>query len=455
MIPVIAIVGRPNVGKSSLLNAFARRRISIVDPMPGVTRDRVSHEIEIGDRTVELVDTGGIGIVDSQALEADVEYQIQIAIDTADIILFITDIRSGLEPLDRRVAESLRRSAGKKPVLLLANKADDAKFDNQTADFYRLGFERLFTVSANCRRNLDDVIAELDDILFRMGATEKREEPVMRLAIVGKRNSGKSTLVNRLADAERCIVSEIPGTTRDSVDVRFRFREREFIAIDTAGLRRQHSVENSIEFYSQHRALRSIRRADVVLLLLDCESITSQVDRKTAGAILDAGKPVVIGVNKWDLAGDLKTGQYEPYVRQQLPGLNFAPIACLSGETGSNVWQVIALAQSLYEESTTRVSTGELNRVLQQVTERRPPAVSGKRAKFYFATQVAVGPPTLVLFVNNPALINNQYRRYLLNRFHEILPFHEVPIRLVFRARTRGEELSPNRRRAGTRARSR
>ncbi|MGE0435031.1 MAG: GTPase, partial [Planctomycetota bacterium] len=244
MIPVIAIVGRPNVGKSSLLNAFAKRRIAIVDAMPGVTRDRVSHEVNLdGDRSVEFVDTGGIGIVDTQALESDVEHQVDIAIATADVILFVCDVREGPQPLDRRVAEILRKV--NKPVILLANKADDRKFDAHANDFFRMGFETVLPISANSGRLVPEFFEHLETVLDELGPAEKREDPAMRLAIIGKRNSGKSTLVNRLADGDRIIVSEIEGTTRDSVDVRFRYKDREFVTIDTAGLRKQRSVENT------------------------------------------------------------------------------------------------------------------------------------------------------------------------------------------------------------------
>ncbi|MGE0434933.1 MAG: GTPase, partial [Planctomycetota bacterium] len=279
-----------------------------------------------------------------------------------------------------------------------------------------------------------------ETVLDELGPAEKREDPAMRLAIIGKRNSGKSTLVNRLADGDRVIVSEIEGTTRDSVDVRFRYKDREFVAIDTAGLRKQRSVENTIEYYSQHRALRSLRRADVVLLLMDCQQPATQIDKKTADAIMREGKPVIIGVNKWDLSGEVTPGEYTQYVRSSMPGLQFAPTAFLSGQTGSNVWQVISLAEDLFAQSTTRVGTGELNRVLGDILTRRPPMVSGRRAKFYFATQVGIAPPTLVMFVNDPELVNNEYRRYLVNRIHELLPFAEVPVKLVFRARKRGVE---------------
>ncbi|MGE3853900.1 MAG: ribosome biogenesis GTPase Der [Planctomycetota bacterium] len=439
MIPVIAIVGRPNVGKSSLLNAFAKRRIAIVDAMPGVTRDRVSHEVNLdGDRSVEFVDTGGIGIVDTQALESDVEHQVDIAIATADVILFVCDVREGPQPLDRRVAEILRKV--NKPVILLANKADDRKFDAHANDFFRMGFETVLPISANSGRLVPEFFEHLETVLDELGPAEKREDPAMRLAIIGKRNSGKSTLVNRLADGDRVIVSEIEGTTRDSVDVRFRYKDREFVAIDTAGLRKQRSVENTIEYYSQHRALRSLRRADVVLLLMDCQQPATQIDKKTADAIMREGKPVIIGVNKWDLSGEVTPGEYTQYVRSSMPGLQFAPTAFLSGQTGSNVWQVISLAEDLFAQSTTRVGTGELNRVLGDILTRRPPMVSGRRAKFYFATQVGIAPPTLVMFVNDPELVNNEYRRYLVNRIHELLPFAEVPVKLVFRARKRGVE---------------
>ncbi len=451
MIPVVAIVGRPNVGKSSLLNAFYGSRVSIVDPMPGVTRDRVSVHIEVDERAVELVDTGGIGIVDTQDLESHINEQISVAIDTADAVLFVVDVREEITALDRTVAEQLRQLSDK-PVALLANKADDPKFDDLAGEFYSLGFDPVIPVSANSRRNLMDAIEWIGETIREIPEPEPREDPAMRLAIIGKRNAGKSTLVNRLAQTERCIVSEREGTTRDSVDVRFRFRDQEFVAIDTAGLRKTKAVQNSIEFYSQARSLRAIRRADVVLLLLDALADVGNIDKKAADEAMKQGRPIVIGVNKWDLAPEsVTTEEFEAYIRKKLPGLAFAPVAFLSGQDGSNVWQVIALCQELYEQSTQRVSTGELNRALTAVADRRPPMVKGRRAKFYYATQIGVAPPTIVIFVNEPELVSPEYRRFLVNRFHELLPYPEVPIKVVLRRRERDDRTAHFRKLRGKR----
>jgi GTP-binding protein len=439
MIPIVAIVGRPNVGKSSLLNALVGSRVSIVDDLPGVTRDRVSVTRTVGDRSVEFVDTGGIGIVDSQSLETDVEAQIRAAIDTADILLFVTDVKEGITPLDREVAQILRETVSR-PVLVVANKADHDRQEALAGEFFALGFEPVVPISAKEKRNISDLLDHLDFHMAAMPAPEVRADPTMKLAIVGKRNAGKSTLVNQLAAAERVIVSEIAGTTRDSVDVRFRYRDKEFVAIDTAGLRKQRAVENSVEFYSQARSMRAIRRADVVLLLIDAKSDTSQVDKKTAAAILETGKPVLIGINKWDLSGDVRTGDYIKYVHDRLPGLRFAPVTFISGMTGSNVWQTIGLATELYEQSQIRVGTGELNRVLGEITTRRPPMIKGRRAKFYYAVQIGIGPPTLMLFVNDPELITPEYQRFLVNQMRQTLPFAEVPMKLIFRERQRREK---------------
>ena len=436
-LPVVVIVGRPNVGKSSLLNALARSRISIVDPRAGITRDRVSALMEHRERYFELVDTGGIGIVDDDNLEEHVEDQIRYAIACARVAVFVVDAQQGLTPLDQLVAERLRKL--ETPVVVAANKVDMESHRPEAAAFEQLGFGEPVPVSAAHTFGRD---ALLDRVLEALGPgdDEQPETPVMKLAIVGKRNAGKSTLVNRLAGEQRVIVSEIPGTTRDAVDVRFEKDGRAFIAIDTAGVRKKRSM-NDVDFYSYTRALRSVRRADVVMHLIDATVPISEVDVKLAMSIQEAEKPVVLAVNKWDLARDrANTGDYDAYLARVLPAVDYAPVAIMTAETGKNVDAAVDLALSLHKQSHTRVTTGRLNAALEAVLAARGPSPKRgvKRVKVYFATQVGVAPPTIVFFCNDPGLVSENYRRFMENRLRELLPFHEVPMRLLFRPRREG-----------------
>lgn len=433
-LPTVVILGRPNVGKSALLNMLARQRISIVDARAGVTRDRVSAVVEHRGRYLELVDTGGVGIVDDDHLEAHIENQIHQALGRANLALIVVDVRAGLTPLDQRVAELCRRLAV--PTVLVANKVDAEQHRPEAAEFIRLGYGEPVCVSALHGSGRQ---ALLERICTLLGPDEGAapEAPVMKLAIVGKRNAGKSTLVNALAGEERMIVSETPGTTRDAVDVRFEKNGRTFVAIDTAGVRKKRRMAD-IEFYSYTRALQSIRRADVVLLLIDAAVPISAVDAKLAAAILDEYKPVVLGVNKWDLAAGRATPEdYDRYLAELLPALRFAPVALLSAKTGKNVAATIDVASALHRQARTRVGTGQLNSALEAILAGGAPTPrrGGKPLKIYYATQVAVAPPTLVLFCNRPELVAADYRRFLENRLRELLPFREVPIRLLFRSR--------------------
>lgn len=438
--PVVAIVGRPNVGKSSLFNRLVKRRISIVDPTAGVTRDRVSAEMEYKGSRIELMDTGGIGIQDTEAIARAVESQIDAALDRASIIIFVVDIREGLVPLDQVVAERLRQV--NKPVLLVANKADDPSLDNLKAEFFRLGFGEPLAVSALGRRGRTELLGEIIHLLppIHPGQIVPRE-PFMRLAVMGRRNVGKSTLINTLAREERMIVSEIPGTTRDSVDVKFELDGRTFLAIDTAGVRKRRQVEGSVEFYGQARAMRAVRRADVVLFLLDATREVSQVDKDLGAYINEQYRPCILVINKWDLAKGIDTEEFSRYVLSRLPGLSHAPISFISAKNGDNVLATVGLAEELFKQSRTRVSTSKLNNVLQEALgSRLPKWKGGKEAKIFFGTQVDVSPPTFVLFVNYPALFDANYERFLAHRLRDRLPFSEIPLKFVFRMRKRVRE---------------
>jgi GTP-binding protein len=436
-VPVVAIVGRPNVGKSSVFNWLAGRRIAIVDPTAGVTRDRVSTLLKIGERFVELVDTGGMGVSDVDNLTAQIERQIEAAIDSAHVILFVVDGREGLVPLDEEVARRLRYV--NKPILCVANKCDHPDLDAPAGEFYKLGRGKLVCVSAQQNRGKDELLERIAERLPAAEALEAEPKDVaLKLAIVGRRNTGKSTFINSLAQAERMIVSEVPGTTRDSVDVRFQRDGRVFVAIDTAGVRRKGSIASSIEFYSLARAERSIRRADVVLLFFDPRVRISKVDKQLADYILEQHKAAIFVVNKWDLMVPMPTGRMGNYIRATFPNLDYVPIAFITAQSGRNVHALLNLAQNLHKQGSARVGTGDLNRVLRQaLTQNPPPLRQNRRPKVYYATQVSTNPPTIVLFTNGPELFDNTYQRYLVKTFRDQLPFHEVPIKLYLRRRTR------------------
>lgn len=435
-VPIVTIVGRPNVGKSSLLNALAGQRISIVDPRAGITRDRISVTIDTTERRFELIDTGGVGIVDEDQLEASVDDQIHYALECADLILFLVDVRDGITPLDERVAELLRPLG--KPVIVVVNKVDAPSLESAIADFAQLGYGEPLGMSCKHMRGRAEL---LETIFARLGDASLAISPsvIMKLAIVGKRNAGKSTLVNALAGEERMIVSETPGTTRDAVDVRFERDGKTFVAIDTAGVRKRKSMDD-IDFYSHTRALESIDRADVVMHLIDSTSPVSEVDKKLARAIADANKPVMLAVNKWDLVGDRATSDaYVEYLSKTLHALDYAPIVCMAAESGYNVDAAVGVAQSLFDQSTKRIGTGALNRAVREIVEQRSPSTrrGGKLPRIYYATQTGVAPPTIVLFCSRAADILEDYRRYFEDRLRTMLGFSDIPIRLYFRERER------------------
>ncbi len=435
-VPQVVIVGRPNVGKSSVLNWLAGVRIAVVDDQPGVTRDRVTHLMCHENRFFELVDTGGMGIADMDNLTRHIEDQINTAIDSAAVILLVVDSREGMLPLDQDVARRLRLV--NVPIMLLANKTDDERMDTQADEFYRLGTGKPLRISTLQNRNraflLNTIVSKLPPAL-ESEAEEGGTEPDMKVAIVGRRNVGKSTFINTLAGAPRMIVSEVPGTTRDSVDVRFELDGKPFVAIDTPGIRRAKSQQSNIDFYGTHRAQRSIRRADVVFMFFDATQRISKLDKQLCDYIAQQYKPVVFVVNKWDqLAGSMPTGKWVRYLHEAFGTMRYAPIAFITGQTGKNVKALLNHGQMLFKQSRTRVSTGQLNRLVREaVRQNTPPAARNREPKIYYATQVGIQPPTIVLFVNDPILISKPYQRYLLNKFRDELHFEEVPIKLYLR----------------------
>jgi GTPase len=446
-VPKVAIVGRPNVGKSSIFNWLAGRRLAIVDDMAGVTRDRLMTLVEHNGRFFELVDTGGMGIQDVDNLTAEVERQIEFGIEEADLLLFVVDTRLGLTSLDQIVAERLRKVD--KPVLLVANKTDHPGLDIEADEFHKLGRGWLLRVSVLQNRHKEDLF---DAILERLPDVDYSPEAAkMKIAIVGRRNVGKSTFVNTLAQADRCIVSEVPGTTRDSVDVHFELDGQTFIAIDTPGLRRQKSVRTDIDFYGTHRAQRSIRRADVVLHFLDCTQGISKVDKQLSQYIEENYKPCVFVVNKWDqLKDQMPTDRWVRYLRQNFPKMTYAPIAFITGQSGKNVKALLNHSQMLFKQSHTRVTTSSLNRLVQAaIKKHEPPLYSNKRPRIYYATQITAPPPTIVAMCNLPEGFSPSYRRYLLGILRDYLPFGEVPIKVYFQKRQSSMEAGPRQREDG------
>jgi len=436
MLPVVAIVGRPNVGKSSLLNALLGRRLAIVDDMAGVTRDRVAAPVRLMERWVEMVDTGGIGIVDTQQLEAHVEAQIEQALEVADTVVFLTDAREGCTPIDEEIARALRSKGT--PLVLAVNKSESKQASQAVADFARLGLEPI-PISAMERQGLAFLAEQILEALpeEQEGEAAAMEDPALKVAIVGRVNVGKSTFLNDLAGTERAIVSELPGTTRDAVDLRVEKDGRTILVTDTAGLKRESSVQDSVEFYAQRRAEHAIRRAEVCLLMLDCTDDVTRGDRKIASIIEDVCCPVVIVANKWDLVGSQMTmSDYADYIAKTLRGLHYAPMVFVTAKEGRNVLAAIDTAQALAKQSRLRVGTPEINRVLERArTEFRPPVRLKGEPKIYYGTQIGVNPPTLMLFVNDPRLFKKGYRRYLENRFRGDLPFKEIPLRIVYKRR--------------------
>jgi GTP-binding protein len=440
IIPKVVVVGRPNVGKSSLFNWIVGKRIAIEDPTAGVTRDRLVQRVDLDGRVCDLVDTGGMGFDDPDGLTSQIDRQIESGLAEAALVLFVVEVRSGLLPADRDVAERVRKTGA--TVLLVANKADDPKFDVHAHEFDALGFGEPLVVSVRQNRNRDDLIEAIVEHLPEAWPEEEAEGaelPEMKLAIVGRRNVGKSTFVNALAKEERVITSPVAGTTRDSVDVRFEVDGHSFMAIDTPGLRRAKSRKTDIDFYSTHRAQRSVRRADVVLLFFDATDPIGKVDKQLADTVAEESKPVVLVVNKWDLyAGDVKQQEWVQYLRDTFRTMPWAPVEFVTAKNGRNVKAVVDTAQRLFRQSRTRVPTAKLNTILRGAIEaNQPPAdTRGKPVRIFYATQVETAPPTIVLSTSAPKSVSDPYRRYLLGVIRKHTPFREVPIKLLVRGRT-------------------
>lgn len=433
--PIVAIVGRPNVGKSALFNRIVGRRIAIVEGEPGVTRDRLYAETEWTGRRFTLVDTGGLDFGEDEGIAAMARRQAELAMAEADVLLFVLDARSGLLPSDQEVADVLRRS--QKPVIVVANKVDGAAGGEAIAEFFSLGLGEPLPVSAEHGRGVGDL---LDAVVALFPEEEAGDESVggIRVAVIGRPNVGKSSLVNRLIGEERSIVSEIPGTTRDAIDTTIERGGSRFTLIDTAGIRRRSRIVASVERYSVLRALRAVDRASVCLMLIDATEGVTEQDKRICGYAHERGKAIILVVNKWDLVEkDEKTmDHFEEAIRCELAFVQYAPILFVSAKTGQRVHRLYELIEYVADQHALRISTGRLNEVLQAaVSRRQPPSDKGERLKVFYITQIGVQPPTFALFVNDPRLMHYSYARFLENQLREAFGFVGTPI--VFSLRKR------------------
>lgn len=434
--PLVAVVGRPNVGKSTLFNAIVKKRIAIVEDIPGVTRDRIYFDAEWLGREFTMIDTGGIEFVDAaDRIFTDMRYQAELAIREADVILFVVDGKTGMQPQDEEVANILRTCG--KPVLLVVNKIDSVEQEMNMYEFYALGMGDPIGVSAVNLMNLGDLLDSVLQYIQHLPTPEEREDTI-HIALVGRPNVGKSSMTNALLGQERVIVSNVPGTTRDSIDTYWTYNDTSFVLIDTAGMRRKAKVDIPVERYSVVRALRAVDRSDVAVLVLDAQDGVTEQDKKIAGYIHEAGKGCIIVVNKWDLIDkDSKTSQaFEEDIRRELAFLQYAPILFASALTKQRVNRLADMVKFVAEQQHMRVSTSVLNELLEdaQLTNP-PPAKGGKLLRIYYMTQASVQPPTFILFVNEPRLMHFSYVRFLENRLRETFGFEGTPIRLILRGK--------------------
>lgn len=438
--PLVAIVGRPNVGKSTLFNRLIGRRVAIVEDTPGVTRDRIYQDAQWLNYSFTLIDTGGIEPANDDIIALQMRRQAELAIETADVIIFLVDGREGMTSADMEVAEMLRRS--KKPVVLGVNKVDAKKFEESAYEFYSLGLGDPIPISSAQGLNLGDLLDEVVRDFPR--DLEEAESDRINIAVVGKPNVGKSSLVNALLGEERSIVSDIPGTTRDSIDTPFTRDGREFVIVDTAGIRRKRSVEDeTIERYSVIRSLAAIRRADVVLIVCDASQGLSEQDVRIAGYAHEEGKASVLVVNKWDLIEkDTNTmNRFKKDLGVDLAFMDYVPMLFISAKNGQRVGKVMEAVVSAFEQSRRRITTGQLNdTVSEAIMMNAPPSDKGRNLKIYFATQASVQPPTFIIFVNDTEIVHFSYERYMENFFRKSFGFEGTPIRLIFRNRKKDSE---------------
>ena len=439
--PIVAVVGRPNVGKSTLFNALAGENISIVKDTPGITRDRIYTDVNWLDRTFTLVDTGGIEPDSNDVILSQMRTQAEIAMETADVIIFLVDVRQGLVDADAKVADMLRRSH--KPVVLVVNKVDN--FDKYMADvyeFYNLGIGDPHPISAVNKMGLGDMLEEVV-AHFPEGIGEEEEDERPKIAIVGKPNVGKSSLINKLLGENRLIVSDIAGTTRDAVDTEVTYSGKEYVFIDTAGLRRKNKIKEELERYMIVRTVSAVERADIVVLLIDATEGVTEQDAKIAGIAHERGKAVIIAVNKWDAVekDDKTIYRVTEKVRDTLSFMAYAEILFISAVTGQRLPKLFETIDMVSENHAMRVATGVLNEIMAEaVAMQQPPSDKGKRLRLYYITQVSVKPPTFVIFVNDKELMHFSYTRYIENQIRETFGFRGTPLRFIIRERNEKEQ---------------
>ncbi len=430
---LVAIVGRQNVGKSTLLNRVAGKRLAIVEDLPGTTRDRVFAGVSWRGSEFTLVDTGGLEPGTQSVMSLDVEEQVAVAIDEADVIIFLVDVKSGVIPSDFEVGDMLRRVT--KPVILVANKADNSGLEAAAVEFYQLGLGEPMVISAHHGLGTTELLDRVVSLLPPTSPAEA-ESGILKIAIVGRPNVGKSMLLNALVGEKRSIVHEVPGTTRDAVDTLFEFDGHEMLLIDTAGIRRRGRLGRGIEFYSVIRSLRAIDRADVVLLVMDAGELVTAQDMHVSGYIQQAVKGVILVVNKWDLVTEKNQDEWNTAIRAQFRFMAYAPVLYLSAKFGQGVAQILPQAGRIYQERQKRLPTAQVNNVIQQaIAGHNLPRIGRKRLKILYVTQTEVSPPTFVFFVNDAKIIHFSYQRFLENKLREAFGFAGTPIRLTFKSR--------------------
>lgn len=435
--PIVAIVGRPNVGKSTLFNKIVQKRIAITQDDPGVTRDRLYQDAEWQNRYFTLVDTGGIEYRNDEIFSKEIINQMEIAVENADIILLVVDGRIGITPEDREIANNLRKF--KKEIILVVNKIDTINLNNSIYEFYELGIENIRGISAENSLGLGDL---LDDVIKKMPIDTEAdiENDITKVAIIGKPNVGKSSLINRLLGEDRMIVTDIAGTTRDSIDSKFMYHGQEYTLIDTAGLRRKRAINEEVERFSVVRTLSSIDRADICILMIDAAEGVTEQDSKIIGYAHDQGKAMIIAVNKWDLIdkNNQSYNNFEKEIRNKLGFINYVPIVFISVKNNLRVFKLFELIQSVDNNYSMRVSTGLLNDIIRDaILHNPPPTDKGERLKIFYITQVSVRPPRFIIYINKTSLMHFSYQRYIENQIRENFQFTGVP--LVFELRERGE----------------
>ena len=429
--PLVAIVGRPNVGKSTLFNRVVGRRIAIVEATPGITRDRIYAEADWSGREFVMIDTGGLLLNEQDPLRAEVTLQAQAALEEADVVLFMVDAETGVTPADEEIADTLRGAP--KPVLVVANKSDNERRDQDSMEFHALGLGEVYPLSALNGRSVADVLDVVVNSFPTEGTEARYPEDAVKLAIIGRPNVGKSSLLNAILGEKRAIVSETPGTTRDAVDTVLRRGDDTLVLIDTAGIRRAGKVQGSIEYYTVLRAVRAMERADVALIVIDAADGLRDGDKRVAGFAHEAGRACVLVVNKWDLCRDQSIKDFSEQIRRQIPFLDYSPIVFVSALEGTGVPAVIDTALDAASNHALRIATGELNRILQEAADLHPYCRKGRDLKIRYATMSGVRPPTIIVFVNDTALAHFSYARYLENRIRKEYSYEGTPLRLIFR----------------------